>query len=320
MLDKTFHLSDRELLLAADRELPARRQVGVREHLAGCASCRARMSEMARTLGAAAESCRGLPTPMPPPSAARAQLRLRLTELSRQPRHSRAFWIGSWAVACGVVLAASIGLGALLGRRTAHSFGAVDHTAAVFLLPRADLTPGMARPVNLTDICGTGGRPQLIPVSLHERVFESYGADFRRSAEYELDYLITPALGGTPDARNLWPQPFTGTAWNAYVKDELELRLHRLVCDGALDVGTAQLELASNWIAAYKRHFNTERPLRDYAASPLTEHDGDLLRGELEELGLATPEDSANGPRLLAMVQAGRQGTVLRVLSLPAGE
>jgi hypothetical protein len=170
----------------------------------------------------------------------------------------------------------------------------------------------MARGVTVADVCGARPteRPQPIPVAVHKAVFKRYGADFTRAAEYELDYLITPELGGTSDARNLWPQPFMRTIWNAYVKDELELHLHRLACAGTIDVATAQREIATDWIAAYKRHFNTDAPRRNYAIAPLSEDDADLLRAELEELGIDPPADRADGPALMALLQNAR-GDVL---------
>jgi len=33
----------------------------------------------------------------------------------------------------------------------------------------------------------------------------------------------------------------------------LERKLHKLVCAGQLDLGTAQREIASDWIEAYKK-------------------------------------------------------------------
>jgi len=215
-------------------------------------------------------------------------------------------------VTCGALLVAGAGLLSLVADRTTlGSSQAPGREAGVFLLPRADLTPGMARPVSAQDVCGPGryGRTQPIPVSVQQSVFQSYGADYRRSADYELDYLITPELGGTSDARNLWPQPFSRTVWNAYVKDELELHFHRLACEGTIDFATAQREMATDWIAAYKRYFKTDRPLRDYATSPLTERDGALLLSELEELGISTAADRSDGPALMAALQAARDSS-----------
>jgi hypothetical protein len=62
---------------------------------------------------------------------------------------------------------------------------------------------------------------------------------------YEVDYLVTPALGGSDDIHNLWPHSYSATAWNAEVKDALEDRLRGMVCDGSLDLTEAQREIAS---------------------------------------------------------------------------
>jgi hypothetical protein len=57
-------------------------------------------------------------------------------------------------------------------------------------------------------------------------------------------------LGGAPnDPRNLWPEP--GRTPNR--KDELECRLREMVCAGEVPVGTAQREIASDWVLAYRR-------------------------------------------------------------------
>src|SRR4051812_7013962 len=71
---------------------------------------------------------------------------------------------------------------------------------------------------------------------------------------YEVDYLITPALGGADDIRNLWPQPYSRSPWNVYVKDALGDRLWRMVCGGEISLETAQHEIAGNWIAASKKY------------------------------------------------------------------
>jgi len=44
-------------------------------------------------------------------------------------------------------------------------------------------------------------------------------------------------------------------------KDDLEEHLHEIVCDGELDLYTAQRDIATDWIAAYKKYFHTDRPL-----------------------------------------------------------
>jgi hypothetical protein len=68
-------------------------------------------------------------------------------------------------------------------------------------------------------------------------------------------------LGGSASIRNLWPQPYFGRAWNAHVKDALEDRLHTLVCSGDLDLSTAQREIATNWVDAYKKYVQPNNPM-----------------------------------------------------------
>jgi hypothetical protein len=97
-----------------------------------------------------------------------------------------------------------------------------------------------------------------LPSSVKQAVLSEYGLADMQSGEgkdYELDYLISPQLGGSDDIRNLWPEPATPAGWNLRRKDALENRLHQLVCDGKLNLSIAQSDLATDWIGAYKRYF-----------------------------------------------------------------
>lgn len=96
-----------------------------------------------------------------------------------------------------------------------------------------------------------------VSASLRQEVFREYGIVNAHPDEYEVDYLITPGLGGAEDIHNLWPEPSTSQTWNAHVKDELEERLHEMVCAGKVDLPTAQRDIATDWIAAYKKYFRT---------------------------------------------------------------
>ena len=102
--------------------------------------------------------------------------------------------------------------------------------------------------------------------SVEQAVFSEYGVPLSSKNSYEVDYLISPALGGTNDIQNLWPEPYTSTPWGARAKDDLEDHLHELVCQGKLPLSTAQNEIASDWIAAYKRYFHTDTPLSNAAS------------------------------------------------------
>lgn len=73
-------------------------------------------------------------------------------------------------------------------------------------------------------------------------------------------------MGGTDDIRNLWPEPYSPATWNAYAKDELEDYLRQMVCEGKLDLPTAQRDIASNWISAYQKYFHTDKPLSNVSS------------------------------------------------------
>src|SRR5580658_1112971 len=81
-----LHLSDEELLLAADGELPTRRAAQVHAHLAACWDCRARMAEIEGTIADFARAHRQILDPQLPPIAGpRALLRAQLAQLASKP-------------------------------------------------------------------------------------------------------------------------------------------------------------------------------------------------------------------------------------------
>jgi hypothetical protein len=133
-------------------------------------------------------------------------------------------------------------------------------------LPLSFLTPGLAAIVDDRHVCESIGRTApRIPLALRLQVLRDYGMEHVSPDEYELDYLITPELGGMTDRRNLWPEPYGLQNWNAHAKDALEHELPRLVCSGRLDLATAQREIASNWIDAYRKYLAAERPVQLHA-------------------------------------------------------
>ncbi len=72
-------------------------------------------------------------------------------------------------------------------------------------------------------------------------------------ARYEVDHLIPLELGGSNDVTNLWPQSYVST-WGAHIKDELENRLHKLVCAGTITLPEAQDAIKTDWIKAYRKY------------------------------------------------------------------
>lgn len=298
------HLSDEELILSMDGELPSRRLVRAQRHLTACAACAARLDDLERSLTDATRLARNEAVPpMTTQDEARARLRARMAG-SRKAQGSPSRIRDGWVVTGLSAAAIAIAAGLVVWPALRTMVMATTEADGVFLRPRADLTPGATLPLTPGALCGPTreGTARPVAVAVQQEVFARYGADFTRAAEYELDHLITPELGGASDARNLWPQPFGRTPWNAYVKDELELFFHQQVCDGTLDLATAQREIAGDWIAAYKRYFDTDVPLRDYTRSPLTPLDSDMLRSELRELGVVPPPH-ADGRVLMVMLR-----------------
>lgn len=133
---------------------------------------------------------------------------------------------------------------------TAHGDTALHFPFA----PDPAKTPGAALAVSARDICvpGYAKRVRDVPVEVKRMVYASYGVRTHKSGEYEIDHLISLQLGGSNSNRNLWPESFHTSPWNAYVKDALEDELHRRVCAGTLDLAMAQQMIAQNWVRAYR--------------------------------------------------------------------
>jgi len=186
---------------------------------------------------------------VPPALGPRALLKAQLAEVASQTNSRRQFFpMARWLAPAGLAVAALLAIYIPIAK---HPDRAV---------PSQSLTPGAVRNVVTAEVCSPTAQASVVPVALQRRVFEEYGIRNASPDAYEVDYLITPELGGAADIRNLWPEPYSATVWNARVKDQLEDRLHRLVCDGQLDLATAQRDISTNWIAAYKKYFHTDRP------------------------------------------------------------
>ena len=265
------HLSDEELLLAIDSELPGSRAKEVEEHLSGCWDCRARKQNLEKTIGNFVEARHAeFDTQVQPSAGLRALLKANLELIAAQPvakEKAPVTVLRSTRVRRAVIVAFAT------AAAIAFIIGGVERmriqSSAVYaegpLEPRPTLTPGAVRTVNAAEVCGASieAHKELlaIPASVKEEVFREYGMSAARPQYFEIDFLITPELGGSNEIRNLWPEPYRAPVWNAHVKDQLENKLRDMVCNGEIDLATAQHDIAADWILAYKKYFHTDRPL-----------------------------------------------------------
>jgi hypothetical protein len=264
MLNEDRHVSDQEILQAADGELSSHRTAQVHAHLAACWNCRTRMAEIEGTIADFTRTHRETLDPqLPPVAGPRSLLKAQLAELASE-REVGQFTSGARAAA---VICLTVFIVAVVSGVVLHS---ILHRAGLTVLqfergaePDRSLTPGATRNATVSDICSMPHEEVVGEVStlLRQEVFQKYGIVNARSGDYEIDYLITPGLGGVEDIHNLWPEPYTSRTWNAHVKDALEERLHEMVCAGKIDLSTAQRDIATDWISAYKKYFHTAAPL-----------------------------------------------------------
>jgi hypothetical protein len=97
--------------------------------------------------------------------------------------------------------------------------------------------------------------PRGVTDEIKRRAIRAYGAYAGGDPRgYELDHLVSLALGGAPaDEANLWPEARNGPqrARGAEAKDAVESYLHDQICRGRMTLADAQRAIATNWVAVY---------------------------------------------------------------------
>ena len=288
MQRQEIHVSDEELLLLKDGELPLSRSTEILSHLESCWSCRTRVQEIEDTIVDFVHVHHSEFDPqLPSIGGPRALLKARLA--NETPVSQKSIWYGGlfpmftmrpriYALAIAIVLACVLGV--VLRHPSSPHLESVPVKAQA--TPNRELTPGATRLVTRNEICSAGYRDMNRPVAsaVQQEVFKKYGIPGALKKDYEVDYLITPELGGSSDVQNLWPEPYSSTDWGAHVKDALEDRLHQMVCKGTIDLATAQREMASDWISAYKKYFHTDKPLFMDSANPPERSEREVVAGK----------------------------------------
>jgi hypothetical protein len=245
---KPVHPTETQLLFLLDGELPPAEKLEISRHLESCWTCRERLRATESTiLDFVRARNEVLDAALPSVAGPRALLRARLEqEALLQSAPSRLWGYARTAAVCCSLLGAFL----LIFEFRVRADGPQ---------PDASLTPGEVRPISLVQVC-RNEEAEVVVANISDdtrrRVFAAYGINPGRPGDYEVDYLITPDLGGSDSIRNLWPQPYSAR-WSAKEKDKLEQRLHQLVCAGTMDLATAQHEIAGNWIEAYKKYVRT---------------------------------------------------------------
>jgi hypothetical protein len=267
MSGNDWHISDEDLVLAADGELKEHRSAQIRRHLRTCWKCRTRMARIESAVVDFVEASRHEEPELPPIAGPRALLRSNLAAMSsartKSPWWQRLFAQHALAYSLAVLIAVLAGGEVLRLRMATHSTHDSLDVSSAGALPDPKFTPGATRPISLAEACSSDYGEVVTPVSREEQVevFAEYGMTGAPIEDYEVDHLITPDLGGSDDIRNLWPEPHNDTRWNSYAKDRLEDRLHRLVCSGKLSLTVAQQDISNNWIDAYQKYLQSDLPV-----------------------------------------------------------
>ena len=96
-----------------------------------------------------------------------------------------------------------------------------------------------------------------VPDSEKHQVEIEYGlAPKGYGSTLEIDHIVSLELGGSNDIANLYPEEANADP-GFHVKDELENKLHAMVCADQIPLRAAQRGIASNWQALYKKVYGT---------------------------------------------------------------
>lgn len=150
----------------------------------------------------------------------------------------------------------------LLGTLCAKYIGTEKETVArlvytllpdIHRFPNLALTPGDVFSVSAGAVCvpGYSSKVRSVSLALKKSIYAAYGVAYPQpSGSYELDHFVPLELGGSNDAKNLWPEaadPQPGF----HEKDKVENYLHKQVCAGKMTLREAQQEIERNWYSVF---------------------------------------------------------------------
>ena len=251
-----LHLTDEQILSELDGEISASQRKRIQSHLQACWKCRARRQELGAAITDFIHVYKDeFEDRLPSEAGPRALLKAQMEQLA-----ARSHSLGGW-LTLTLAIVVGAGLWLYLSSPPRHRVS----PALIVSAPQPAITPGVALLMERKTVCAENrSNNKAVPTALRRKVMQEYGLADADPGLYEIDYLVTPALGGSDDIHNLWPHSYASTIWNARVKDALEDLLRNKVCEGSLDLDTAQHEIAGNWINAYQKYFATETPLPEH--------------------------------------------------------
>jgi hypothetical protein len=108
-----------------------------------------------------------------------------------------------------------------------------------------------------TVICKPGfhtTQVRQVPDADKQEVQAAYGLGPQSySPAIEIDHIVSLELGGSNDVANLYPEKADAKPAGYHVKDKLENKVGKMVCDGLIGLRTAQRKIARNWQPLYKQ-------------------------------------------------------------------
>jgi hypothetical protein len=123
-------------------------------------------------------------------------------------------------------------------------------------LPDPQCSPGQATDATLKEICNRHtSTVRHVTDKTKRLICQMY--DTPEDAIVEIDHIVPLELGGANSLINLWPQPDEPEP-GYHQKDQLENRLHKLVCSGKMDLAEAQHEISTDWVALFYKLFPSE--------------------------------------------------------------
>lgn len=134
-------------------------------------------------------------------------------------------------------------------------------------IPDLTKTPGAVRAgLSRAKICTIkwGRDERHVTQAMKQQVFALYGYSGyddphcvpKGKRTCEIDHLISRELGGADEVINLWPQAYGTSPWNAVLKDKLENRLHKEICEKkTITLKQARDMIQNDWRIAYRKYY-----------------------------------------------------------------